>query len=197
MYIQLLSASMEANKKRNKEEAKVCSCDHYDDVIMHHVIQAADHVTEKVVTNGGDAVMTHPQTTANESADVEPHPSTNGDTATSEPHPSTLANKIDQSSATSDEEHNTVPNESHVDLISMVNGVSNESHSDLTPMINGVPNESRGDLTSMVNGLPNESHSDLTSMMNGRCSPLEEEKDRAKPTSTEQQSNHGTLLITV
>ena len=83
-------------------------------------------MTENVVTNG-DTATTYPSTTANGSAEVEPHPSnnSNGDTATSEPHPSTLANEINHSvtsSTISDKKH-TVSNEGHSDLASIVNGV--------------------------------------------------------------------------
>ena len=126
-------------------------------------------MTENVVTNG-DTATTHPSTTANGSAEIEPHPSnnSNGDTATSEPHPSTLTNEINLSITSS-----TISDEKHT--------VSNEGHSDLAPMINGVPNEGP---------------SDLTSMMNGRCSPLEKQKDTTTPVSTEE-SNPGKLHVIV
>ena len=124
-------------------------------------------MTENVVTYG-DTATTHPSTTANGSAEVEPNPlnNSNGDTATSEPHPSTLTNEINHSVTSS-----TISDEKHT--------VSNEGHSDLA---------------SMVNGVPNEGHSDLTSMMNGRCSPLEKQKDTTTPVSTEE-SNPGKLHI--
>ena len=106
-------------------------------------------MTENVVTNG-DTATTHPSTTANGSAEVEPHPSnnSNGDTATSEPHPSM---KSITSSTISDEKH-TVSNEGHSDLASMVNGVPNEGHSDLTSMMNGrcSPLEKQKDTTTPV-----------------------------------------------
>ena len=123
-------------------------------------------MTEKVGTNG-DTATTHPSTTANGSAEVEPHPSnnSNGDTATSEPHPSTLTNEINHSVTSS-----TISDEKHT--------VSNEGYSNLT---------------SIVNGVPNEGHGDLTSMMNGRCL-LEKQKDTTIPISTEE-SNPGKLRI--
>ena len=119
VYIQLLSATMEANKK-SKEETKVCSCDQRDDVIMHHVMQAEDQVTEKVVTNGD--TVTHPSTRANGNEPTEPCPL--DDIENSEHHSSILTNGIDQSitsSTVSDGEH-IASNEGHGDLSSMANG---------------------------------------------------------------------------
>ena len=119
VYIQLLSATMEANKK-SKEDTKVCSCDQPDDVIMHHVMQAEDQVTEKVVTNSD--TVTRPSTRANGNEPVEPLPLDN--TQNSEQHSSILTNGIDQSitsSTMSDGEH-IASNKGRRDLSSMPNG---------------------------------------------------------------------------
>lgn len=95
-----------------------------DDVIVYHVMQAEDHVTEEVVTN--DDTVTHPSATANGNEPVEPHPSNDNENSTSsEHHCSTLTNGIIDHSITSSsisEEVPAVSNEGRGDLSSMVNG---------------------------------------------------------------------------
>ena len=101
-----------------------------NDVILHHVIQAEDHVTEKTVSDC-DTVKEHPSTTANGSGEIEPHPSSDiEDTATPEPCPSTLTNGINHS-----DEECAVPYEGRTGLkLEVVNGKSPslENHEELT-----------------------------------------------------------------
>ena len=184
-------------QRRARKKLRFAHVFNNNDAMLHHVMQAGDHVTEKVETNG-DTTMRHPSTTAaNGCAEVEPHPSNNsyGGTITSEPHPSTLTNEIDRSvtsSTISDEEH-AVSSEGHSDLTSVINGVHYEGHGDLTSVINGVPNEGHTDLTSVLNrDVLNEGHSDLTSMIN-RDVPNEGHSDLTSMINGVPNEGHGDL----